>query len=166
MRRLLKAIGTIAVVFLVVAQFVRINRTNPPVESDVPAPADVKVALRDACYDCHSNETTWPWYSHIAPVSWLLAYDVSEGREELNFSTWQRYDPAKQQKKLKETIETLNNGEMPPWYYSMMHRTARLADKDRQAIVAWATQGAASEAGVGGHTKSADVRSQIDDPAN
>jgi Haem-binding domain len=147
MRRLLRAIGIIAVVFLVVAQFVKITRTNPPVESDVPAPADVKVALRGACYDCHSNETTWPWYSHVAPVSWLLAYDVSEGREELNFSTWQRYDAAKQQKKLKETIETLHEGEMPPWYYSILHPAARLADKDRQAIVTWASQGGANASG-------------------
>jgi hypothetical protein len=148
MRGVLKAIGIITMVFLVVAQFVRINRANPPVETDVGAPPDVKTALRAACYDCHSNETHWPWYSQVAPASWLLAYDVSEGREELNFSTWQRYDAAKQLKKLKETKETLNEGSMPPWYYLIMHpTTARLADKDRQAIVAWATRSSSSASG-------------------
>jgi hypothetical protein len=136
-------LGVGVVVFLVLAQFVRIDRTNPPVESDVPTPAEVKAALRAACYDCHSNETIWPWYSRVAPASWLLQYDVNEGREELNFSTWQRYDPRRQQKKLKETVETLNGGEMPPWYYSIMHPDARLADQDRRAIVAWASHGAA-----------------------
>ena len=131
------------VIFLALAQFVRIDRTNPPVESDVPAPAEVKAALRAACYDCHSNETVWPWYSRVAPASWLLQYDVNEGREELNLSTWQRYDPRQQQKKLKETVETLNSGEMPPWYYAIMHPGARLADRDRRGIVAWASHGTA-----------------------
>jgi Haem-binding domain len=142
MRGILTTLGVVFVVFLVVAQFVNINRTNPPIESDVPAPPDVKAALRAACYDCHSNETTWPWYGYVAPMSWLLAYDVSEGREELNFSTWQRYDARKQRKKLKGTVETLTEGEMPPWYYSLMHPDARLANKDRQALIAWANQGA------------------------
>jgi heme-binding protein len=140
-RGFVKAIGIIGAVFLIVAQFVRIDRSNPPVESDVPAPADVKATLRAACYDCHSNETTWPWYSHVAPVSWLLAHDVSEGRKELNLSKWQRYDAAKQQKKLKETVERLRDGDMPPWYYSIMHPTARLTENDREAIVTWALQG-------------------------
>ena len=140
MRRMLKALGITIVAFVILAQFVRIDRTNPPVESDVLAPPEVKPTLRAACYDCHSNETVWPWYSPIAPVSWLLAYDVGKGREELNFSTWQRYDAKQQQKNLKETVETVNDGEMPPWYYVIAHPEAHLADKDRQALVAWANQ--------------------------
>jgi cytochrome c551/c552 len=139
-RRMLKALGITIVAFVVLAQFVRIDRTNPPVESDVLAPPEVKATLRAACYDCHSNETVWPSYSPIAPVSWLLAYDVGKGREELNFSTWQRYDAKQQQKNLKETVETVNDGEMPPWYYVIAHPEAHLADKDRQALVAWANQ--------------------------
>jgi hypothetical protein len=144
MRGIWKSIGIVAIVLLAVAQLARIDRTNPPVESDVPAPPEVKSVLRRACYDCHSNETVWPWYSHVAPVSWLLAYDVMEGREELNFSTWQGYDQAQRRKKLKETIETLNEGEMPPWFYWMMHPPARLADPERQAIIEWASTGAAA----------------------
>jgi cytochrome c551/c552 len=126
--------------FLVVVQLVPVDRTNPPVQGDVAAPPEVDRALRAACYDCHSNETVWPWYSRIAPVSWLLAHDVKEGRKELNFSTWQAYDARRRQKKLKETVETLNEGEMPPWYYAMVHPQARLADADRQALLAWAAR--------------------------
>ena len=136
MRRVLRIAGIAIVVLLVVSQLVRIDRTNPPVESDVPAPPEVKAALRAACYDCHSNETTWPWYDQVAPMSWLLGYDVQKGREELNYSTWQKYDVRRQQKKMKETVETLTKGEMPPWYYSVIHRDARLADL--QAILRWA----------------------------
>lgn len=142
MRRILKMVGFAIVAFLLIAQLVPIERANPPVESDVPAPPQVKATLRAACYDCHSNETVWPWYSHVAPISWLLAYDVNKGREELNFSTWQRYDAKRQQKKLKETVEEMNEGEMPPWSYVILHPEARLAEADRQALVAWATQGA------------------------
>jgi Haem-binding domain len=125
---------------------VPIDRTNPSIESDVKAPSEIDRALRAACYDCHSNETVWPWYSHVAPISWLLAYDVKEGRAELNFSTWQLYDAKKEQKKLKEIVETMNNGEMPPWYYVIIHPEARLADEDHQALVAWASQGTVGSA--------------------
>lgn len=145
MRRALKMLGLGVVAFLIVAQLVPIDRTNPPVENDVGAPPEVDRVLRAACYDCHSNETAWPWYSRVAPVSWLLAYDVKEGRRELNFSTWHRYDAGRRGKKLKEIVETLNDGEMPPWYYAMMHPQARLAEPDRQALLAWAHRGAPGE---------------------
>jgi heme-binding protein len=151
MRRILQILGVVLIGFLLVAQFVRIDRKNPAVESDVPAPPDVKAALRTACYDCHSNETRWPWYSRVAPVSWLLAYDVGEGRAEVNFSTWQSYDAARRRKMLKETTDTLNEGEMPPWYYGILHPEARLGDAERRALIAWAsegTAGAAAEAGT------------------
>jgi cytochrome c551/c552 len=142
-------LGIGSVAFLVIAQFVRIERSNPPVESDVSAPPEVKARFRAACYDCHSNETVWPWYSQVAPVSWLLAHDVNEGREELNFSTWQRYDSNRRRKKLKEMVETVNEGEMPPWYYVIIHPEAWLTDQDRAAIVTWANQGAGSGGGRG-----------------
>ena len=77
-RRLRIAVGALAGALLAVQAF-RIDRTNPPVEQDVAAPAGVEALLRRACYNCHSHETVWPWYSHVAPVSWLLAHDVSDG---------------------------------------------------------------------------------------
>ena len=74
---------------LVGIQAVPISRTNPPVEADVDAPAPVKALLRRACYDCHSHETVWGPHTYVAPISWLVAHDVKEGREELNFSRWE-----------------------------------------------------------------------------
>jgi hypothetical protein len=131
------------VILLVALQFVPVERTNPPVQSEVPAPDNVRVVLRRACYDCHSNETKWPWYSHVAPVSFLIAYDVRHGREELNYSTWNRIAPQKQVKKLKESWETVAEGEMPPWYYLAMHRDAALSTQDRAALMGWAKGGTA-----------------------
>jgi hypothetical protein len=86
------------VLLLVVIQFVPVDRSNPPVTSEVPASPEARAVLRRACYDCHSNETVWPWYSKVAPVSWLVARDVHKGREELNFSTWDRYATKEQVK--------------------------------------------------------------------
>jgi hypothetical protein len=122
---------------LAVAQLVPVDRTNPPVDAEVEAPPAVQSLLRRACYDCHSNRTVWPWYSHVAPVSWLVAHDVDEGREELNFSTW-TYPPGRKRKKLKEVVEQLNEGEMPLWYYLLLHPEARLSTDERDLIVAWA----------------------------
>ena len=105
MRRYLTRAFLLGLVLLAIAQAFRIDTTNPPVEQDVAAPPAVAAVLRRACYDCHSNETVWPWYSHVAPVSWLLARDVREGRAELNFSVWDSYEAKKKAKKLKETAE-------------------------------------------------------------
>jgi hypothetical protein len=147
MRKVLMAIGCL----FLVAQLIRFERTNPPVTSDVPARPEEKAMLRRACYDCHSNETVWPWYSAIAPVSWLVTRDVRAGRDELNFSAWTSYTTERLHKKLKETIDTLNEGEMPPWYYTLIHPTARLAEVDRAALKEWAvglmTNGAQSATG-------------------
>ena len=128
-------LGTL--VALVIAQLVPVDRSNPPVEAEVPAPANVRAVLRRACYDCHSNETVWPWYSSVAPFSWLLARDVHEGRRELNFSTWSQYTTKQQIKKLKESWEEVAEGEMPPWFYLPVHRDAVLSAEDRGLLRAW-----------------------------
>jgi hypothetical protein len=124
-------------VLLLGAQAIRPERTNPPVENDIPTAPEVKVLLRRACYDCHSNETVWPWYAGVAPASWLVAHDVREGREDLNFSTWNKYGAAKKRKKLRETADEVGEGRMPPWYYALMHPEARLASVEREALRAW-----------------------------
>ncbi len=136
MRRLGIAGATLAAL-VVVAQAIRIERTNPPITSDVPAPAEVKLLLRRACYDCHSNETVWPWYARVAPFSWLVAHDVGEGREKLDFSTWDAYDGAKRKKRLGESAKEIAEGEMPPWYYRLMHPEARLSAEEGEALRAW-----------------------------
>lgn len=96
--------------------------------------------LRRACYDCHSHETVWPWYSQVAPLSWLITNDVREGRAELNFSTWQRYSTQEQVKKLKENWDEVAEGTMPPWAYRVLHPEARLSAQDRALLQHWALQ--------------------------
>jgi cytochrome c551/c552 len=93
------------------------------------SPATRALAAR-ACYDCHSNQTVWPWYSQIAPVSWLVQNDVEEGRHHLNFSEWDR-----PQRKALEAAGRVQRGSMPPWYYVVMHSKAKLSDAERQALV-------------------------------
>jgi cytochrome c551/c552 len=136
--RVLKLIGIALVVFLIFAQVVRIDKSSPPVEADVSAPAPVKSVMRRSCYGCHSNETVWPWYSHVAPASWMVAYDVRQGRAELNFSIWGNYSSAQRLKKLQEIRDQIADGEMPPWYYVYpMHTDARLSATDQQTIKEW-----------------------------
>ncbi len=139
-------LGALALgVFLVVAQAFRIDKTNPPVTAELQAPAPVKEVLKRACYPCHSNDTVWPWYSSVAPASWMVAYDVHRGRAALNFSVWGTYQPAQRLKKLKEIGEESAEGEMPPWYYIYpMHLEARLSAADRDAISGWVASESAS----------------------
>jgi hypothetical protein len=134
-------------VVLVAIQFIPVDRLNPPVEAEAPAPAHVRAILRRACYDCHSNETVWPWYSQVAPFSWLVAHDVHEGREELNFSTWNRITTQQQVKKLKESWKEVVEGSMPPWFYLSIHRGATLSVEDRTALRIWALSTAPEPAG-------------------
>ncbi|MFN2149626.1 MAG: heme-binding domain-containing protein [Anaerolineales bacterium] len=82
-----------------------------------------------ACYDCHSNETTWPWYADLAPVSWLVQRDVQEGRRALNFSDW-----GTSGRRAFEAAEVVLEGEMPPVYYTWMHSSAKLTDAERQSL--------------------------------
>jgi len=119
------------------AQFVPVDRTNPPVETEVPASPEVRAVLRRACYDCHSNETVWPWYSHVAPASWLVDSDVRGGRRHMNFSTWNRRSPEAQAKALHDAWDEIEGGDMPLWYYLPLHPDARLSDADKALLRAW-----------------------------
>jgi len=120
-----------------VAQVIPVSRSNPPVMGDIAAPPEILVTLREACYDCHSNETVWPWYSRVAPVSWLVASDVREGREEVNFSEWNSYSEKRKAKKLKEMADEIRDGDMPPWYYEIMHAHASMNELQRDALLQW-----------------------------
>jgi hypothetical protein len=131
----------------IVIQFVPVNRTNPPVQGDFRGSAEVVSILRRACYDCHSNETTWPWYSRIAPVSWVIARDVHEGRAALNFSTWNQLSPEKQAEAVNESWEEVADGKMPTWYYVALHPEARLSTNDRSVLRTWSSSVAGKEAG-------------------
>ncbi len=129
-RWMLLAIGA-ALLIIQVVPYGR-DHTNPPVlvEPSWNSPQTRALAVR-ACFDCHSNETTWPWYSNVAPLSWLVQRDVVEGREKLNFSEWNR-----PQEEAGESAETVSNGEMPPAVYLPLHPEARLTATERQLLIA------------------------------
>jgi len=140
MVRYLRRAVWLGLAVLAIAQAFRVDKTNPPVQQDVAAPPEVAAVLQRACYDCHSNETVWPWYSNVAPISWLLARDVREGRRELNFSAWNEYNAKKQTKKLKEIAEEVAEGEMPPWLYIAAHRHAALSQADAERLRVWTAE--------------------------
>lgn len=147
MRRFIKIGLAIAVVFLAGAQFVRPARTNPPATGPLPIgdPA-AETVLRRSCFDCHSNETRWPWYSGVAPMSWLVVSDVNEGRRELNFSAWR--DPKRN--KRKEICEQVREGEMPLAIYVPLHPGARLTAADVQTLCDWAARPAPAPPALAG----------------
>lgn len=131
------------IALLVVAQFIPVTGANPPVDptqtifTRMTVPTEVAGVLTRACQDCHSHQTTWPWYSRIAPVSWLVINDVSEGRRELNFSEWGRYNARRQDRKLKEICEQVDRGKMPMPIYTVMHPDAKLTALDRKSLCDW-----------------------------
>jgi hypothetical protein len=122
---------------LVVFQFIPVDRTNPPVTDPKTAPPDVQAVLQRSCYDCHSNRTVWPWYAHVAPVSWLVAHDVHEGRSHLNFSAWRDMEAEHREHIWNEMREQIDQGEMPLTTYLWVHRDARLSDDDKALLRAW-----------------------------
>ena len=138
---MLRVIVVVVIVVLIGIQFVPVDKTNPPVSGEIKAPENVMQILRTSCYDCHSNESVWPWYSNVAPVSWLVVNDVNEGREYLNFSQWQSYSGEDKAEDIEEIWEDVQEGEMPSWYYLPLHPEARLSDKDKEMIKNWVENG-------------------------
>ena len=145
--RLVKLAAVAFCVALIAIQFVPVNRTNPPAQGDLRASAEVVSVLRRACYDCHSNESVWPWYSRLAPVSWVIARDVNEGRAVLNFSTWNQLSAEQQAKAIKESWEEVAEGKMPTWYYVVLHPEARLSANDQSVLRTWSGPAAERQKG-------------------
>ena len=132
----LAAVGALAVLI----QVIPVSRVNPPVVADLAAPPEVKAILKASCYDCHSNETVWPWYSRVAPVSWLVASDTAEGRQHLNFSSWNQYSLDKQASLRARIAREVGKGDMPPWYYTIKHQDAKLTQGQRTTLASWVAQ--------------------------
>jgi len=126
-----KALIVLGVIFILI-QFIPVDRSNPPTKAEPnwDSPQTRELFMR-ACGDCHSHNTRWPWYSYIAPISWLIAYDVHEGRKHFNVSMWGY------QKKNKgdEAVEEILEGEMPPFLYTLMHPEARLSKEEKQKLI-------------------------------
>jgi hypothetical protein len=112
------------------------EHTNPPVTKepawDSPATREL---MQRACFDCHSNQTGWRWYSYVAPSSWLVGRDVNGGRRHLNFSEWD-----KPQRHAEDIGGMVKSGDMPPWFYLPLHPSAKLSDAEKQALIDGATK--------------------------
>jgi|SRR5215204_6389686 len=144
-KRILKWLLLAAIIVLVVIQFFGPARTNPTaapslaLESHVQVPPNVKTLLDRSCVDCHSNNTHWPWYSHVAPVSWFVIDHVNDGRTELNLSEWGRYDKRQQSHNLDDMCELAREGDMPLSSYTPLHPGSKLTADDVKTLCDWAT---------------------------
>lgn len=144
MRNVFKYSAIGVVVVAIGMQFVRPERTNPPIDpaKDIVGhpslPANVRAVLERSCFDCHSNRTRWPWYSQVAPASWLVVNDVNEARRHLNFSEWEGYKIGRQLSKLESLMGEVDKGTMPPRTYLLLHGDAALSPAERDLVVGWA----------------------------
>ena len=134
----------IVVIILVLIQFIRPETNVHPgpqphaITTAYAVPDTVQQLLKTACYDCHSNNTRYPWYNNIQPVRWWLNHHVNEGKRELNFDEFTTYPAKKQAHKLDETAKSVREGDMPLGSYTWVHTDARLSDAQKQMIIHWA----------------------------
>jgi hypothetical protein len=150
MRNWFKWIGGALLLGAIALQFANPSHLNPAVipghdlmATNAPPPP-VAALLKNACYDCHSSETKWPWYSYVAPISWPLVQHVNDARESLNFSDWPHNSPQRARKKWRRISEAVEAGEMPLPSYLWIHRESRLTAQQRRQLVEWAQQEAES----------------------
>jgi hypothetical protein len=139
-----KKIGWSLLIVLLIAQFFQPSKNNgtafdkQDITHAVTTPPEVKNILQSACFDCHSNQTQYPWYSMITPINWWLKNHIDEGKRELNFSTFSSYDIKRQAKKMAETAEEVEEGHMPLDSYTWMHKEAKLTDGQKKLVADWA----------------------------
>jgi hypothetical protein len=143
--------AVVLVLVFAAAQLVRPERANPPtdvsrtIQAHVGTPSELAAVLDRACRDCHSNETVWPWYTQIAPVSWLMAYGVSKGRNAVNFSEWAAYPLEQQRAALVASCQDVSAGKMPG-VYALLHPEMQLSARDIETVCAAARQAEADAA--------------------
>ena len=143
MRKLLKRSFLFLLFVFIGIQLGRPSRTNPPVDSSrefsavYPVNEAVKSTLQRSCNDCHSNRTVWPWYSNVAPASWLVAHDVNEGRNAMNLSNWSASQNENSQELVAKMCEEVSQKEMPPFQYTLMHPDAKVSGPEANAICLW-----------------------------
>lgn len=141
---LLKKILFILLIVFIAIQFIQPARnTNAQVlPTDickvVSVPENVHSLLKAACYDCHSNQTNYPWYTHVQPVGWIMAGHIKDGRKDLNFNEFGAYSNRKQQSKFKSIGNQVKGGDMPLYSYTIMHKAARLSQVEKTLIMDWA----------------------------
>jgi hypothetical protein len=134
-----KAAVLVGVVVGVGIQFIPVKGvgSNPPERFKIDAPPEVEAIMRKACFDCHSNETRWPWYAKLAPSSWLMARDVLKGRSRMNLSEWGDADEKERTTDREVSRDQLDEGNMPPWFYLPMHPDAKLTTAEKDLLKNW-----------------------------
>jgi hypothetical protein len=148
MRKIFKWTVVILAIAFVAAQFIRPARTNPTfastqtIENIVNVPPDVRTTLMRACGDCHSDQTEWPWYSHVAPTSWFVIDHVDSGRKHINLSEWVHpgHEPADSIDRLKAMCREVQSGGMPLTSYLLIHWSSKLSADDVKRICEWSTE--------------------------
>lgn len=144
-QKLLKWTAIALAVVFAGMQFIRPARTNPPVDESRTISAHTRITpevasiLHRSCNDCHSNQTRWPWYSNVAPVSWFVVSHVNDGRREMNFSDWAQYSQDDQPAMLKKICREVKSGAMPLNSYLRLHHDARLSNEDVKTLCDWAS---------------------------
>jgi hypothetical protein len=143
LRKVLKWIAVAVALVFVGAQFVPVGMSNPPfdrsrsLEARLRVTPEVSAILARSCNDCHTQQTRYPWYSKVAPFSWLLADHIREGRDHLNFSNWASYDAEEQDLLLQNVCRITKRGAMPIKSYLYIHRDAKLSEADVQTLCNW-----------------------------
>ncbi len=138
-----KKIMLVLLAIFVLIQFVRVDKVNPPVEIEkdfitiTKPPVEVATLLKTACYDCHSNETNYPWYFDVAPISWWAKEHVNDGKKHLNYSIWSTYKKERQDHKLDEMYGEVEEGEMPLTSYTLVHSDAKLTPEQKKLLLNW-----------------------------
>src|SRR4030095_3779547 len=141
--KILRWVMVVAACLLVIVQFIRPAKTNPAADASLAIEPHVQVSpkvsaiLDRSCVDCHSNKTRWPWYSHVAPISWFVIDHVNEGRKELNLSEWGTYDRRRQLGKLRQICREVTDGAMPLSSYTPMHAGSSLTPDDVKTLCDW-----------------------------
>ena len=150
-----KKVAIALVIIFIVMQAFRIEKTNPPIdlsqdfiEQNKPSP-EIASMMKSACYDCHSNETVYPWYTNVAPVSWWIKDHINEARRHLNFNMWTTYKSKKQDKKLRECVENIEEGDMPMNYYTWIHKDAVLSKEQQKTLMDYFNSLRTHESGEG-----------------
>ena len=144
--KVIKIIAWIALIAFIVIQFfpVDYNQSNSVPETDFilvnNVPSDIQNKLQISCYDCHSNNTQYPWYNKMQPVAWFLEGHIKEGKEELNFSEWNSLSSRRKASKLNSIIKQIENDEMPLSSYTLIHKEARFSEEEKEEILNWVTQ--------------------------
>lgn len=140
MSKRLKQVAVVCIVVVAAAQLVRPGRANPvtdpnrTIQAHTGAGIGLAAVLDRSCRDCHSNATVWPWYSNVAPLSWLMVYGVREGRQAINFSEWTAYPPERQRQLLAASCRAVSHGTMPGGAWTWLHPETRLSAQDVDTI--------------------------------